>query len=117
MCKTKIFIKDIKAQSFVGIHDWEKKVENTLLISLEVTLRGRSLLKSDSISYTLDYNKLSEIVCNLAASRHFYLIETLAKEIVKEIKKYKFVKHCKAEVSKPNALKAGCGMVSVIYED
>ena len=77
----RFFLKQIETPCSIGIHDFERKAKQRILIDLEVLLDPQTEPQNDSIEEALDYDKICAGVIALATSKHFDLQETLASAI------------------------------------
>ena len=76
-----IFIKAFRAETLIGIYEWEKKVPQPLEIDIEIGLPGKAELTSDDIADTIDYGKVVGRVREVLASHSFSLLESLAEHL------------------------------------
>lgn len=80
-----IKINNMKFHSYIGVYAEEKKLGQNIEIDLLVKMKKKDISDnlSNTISYSSFYNEISSIIkCN-----NVDLIETLAQEIIKNIKK------------------------------
>jgi dihydroneopterin aldolase len=76
-----IFIADLRLDILVGVHDWERKVPQTVQLDLEIGLPDTGRPRSDRIAETIDYSKVVARVSASLADRNFLLIERLAEHV------------------------------------
>ena len=76
-----IFIKALRAETLIGIYEWERKIPQPLEIDFEIGLPGREELASDDIADTIDYGKVVGRVREVLASHSFSLLESLAEHL------------------------------------
>ena len=76
-----IFIADLRLDILVGVHDWERKVPQTVQLDLEIGLPDTGRPRSDRIAETIDYGKVVARVSASLAERHFFLVERLAEHV------------------------------------
>lgn len=75
----KIFLRGMKADTLIGVYDWERRQPQTLVIDLDIGLPPRS--GSDDIVDTVHYGEVCEAVRESLHGQQFFLIETLAEHI------------------------------------
>jgi len=78
-----ILVRDLRVESFIGIHKRERYVAQTVSIDLDIGLPGTAVFKSDKVADTIDYEQVALGIKALAASGHFRLVETLAERIAR----------------------------------
>ena len=76
----KIFLHGLKADTLIGVYEWERKQPQTLLIDLDIGLPPRRA-DDDDIGSTVHYGEVCDTVRNSLETRHFHLLETLAEHI------------------------------------
>jgi dihydroneopterin aldolase len=77
----KIILKNFETECSIGIHDFEKKNKQRVLINIEVHLVPRVQI-TDDIESVLDYDFMRQGILETTRDRHFNLQETLCYEIV-----------------------------------
>ena len=96
----------------VGVHTWEKRIIQRLLLNISIPSNFADC--ADDLTKTIDYAKLAEFVTTFVESNSFNLIETVADNVAKLIKKEFNLNQVTVSVSKPHAIKnAGDVRVSV----
>jgi len=88
-----IFLKHLKVDASIGIHDFERDARQSLWISVALILPRRTD-PSDDIGTVIDYDFIRDQILDLTATRHWDLQESLCEAIAD---------HC---VSKPGVLGA-----------
>ena len=76
-----IFIRDFRLPVSIGIHDFEKKGPQTVVVNVDLLLEAAEATHSDRIANVLNYDVVHDGIVALAKARHFNLQETLAREI------------------------------------
>ncbi len=77
----KIIISDLRVRATVGINRWEKAAPQVVALDLEIAVDAAKAAAADEIAATVDYKRVSRDITELAASRPYELIETLAEAI------------------------------------
>ncbi len=111
----KIFIKDLTAETTIGIFNWERDIRQKVVIDLEMEVDASIAASTDSISDALDYSKISQELLSHIEASHCFLVETLAEELAGIIlEKFKVV-WVRLRLTKPEALTKASG-VGVLIE-
>ena len=80
-----IFIRELRAEAWIGIYEWEKLKPQTLDFNLEIGVDTHRAGSSDNISDTVDYGKVVERIRADLKDQHFKLLEALAEHIAKVV--------------------------------
>ncbi len=80
-----IFIRELRAEAWIGIYEWEKLRPQTLDFNLEIGLDTHRAGSSDNIRDTVDYGKVVERIQSDLKEQHFKLLEALAEHITQVI--------------------------------
>lgn len=96
----KIFLRDVKFHTAIGVFDFERLVGNDFILNLSVEIDSTKEMEEDQLEGTLNYAELYEI-CNKEMSRGCQLIETVCLRIADKIKSlYPQVKSGEIEIVK-----------------
>lgn len=77
----KIFLYGMKADTLIGVYDWERQHQQTIVLDLEISV-SRFVDDLDDIGCTIHYGEVYELVCQHLSTRNFMLLETLAQDVV-----------------------------------
>ncbi len=111
----KIFIKELTAETTIGIFNWERDTRQKVIIDLEIEVDASTAASTDSISDALDYSEISqELLTHIEASDCF-LVETLAEQLADIILEKFKVAWVRLRLTKPEALTKASG-VGVLIE-
>lgn len=80
-----IFIRELRADAWIGIYEWEKLRPQTLDFNLEIGLDTHRAGESDNIRDTVDYGKVVERIRADLKDQHFKLLEALAEHIAQVV--------------------------------
>ena len=80
-----IFIRELRAEAWIGIYEWEKLRPQTLDFNLEIGLDTHRAGESDNIRDTVDYGKVVDRIRADLKDQHFKLLEALAEHIARVI--------------------------------
>ncbi|MBN2010556.1 dihydroneopterin aldolase [candidate division KSB1 bacterium] len=98
-------IKNLRLRAILGVHEWERKNKQDLIVNVEFEFDGRPAANSDQIEDTVDYKSIKKEVIKLVESSSFQLVETLVERICDLVMKDERVEQVSVEVDKPHALR------------
>ncbi len=99
-----IILKRIAVYANHGLLAEEERMGQRFFISLDCRLDLRPAGRSDSVSKTVSYDQLAEIVTSVSANRRFKLIEAFAEAIATDIlAKFKAINSLTVRIDKPSA--------------
>ncbi len=101
----KIFLRELKIDTIIGIWDWERKIRQTIVIDLEMSADIAKAAATDDIKDTLDYKGVAKRVQQFVAESSFQLVETLAERIAGIIRDEFDVAWVRVQVHKPGAIR------------
>jgi 7,8-dihydroneopterin aldolase/epimerase/oxygenase len=76
-----VSIRDLSVAAVIGVHPWEREVEQTLLVSVDMVADVRKAAASDELADALDYSAVAETIATVLREGKFRLIETAAERI------------------------------------
>lgn len=109
----KLDITALSVTTHIGVHDWEQRILQHLLI--DISMPTDCAAAKDELSNTIDYDQVCQRVTAFVESNQFKLIETVAEKVALLIKNEFKVSQLRIRVSKPSAIK-NAGDVSVTIE-
>ena len=98
----RLFFRDLRLQVSIGIHDFELKAPQTVVVSVDLTLSEPAKAHNDKIANVLDYDFIHNGIVELAKSRHFNLQETLCEAILDHCMKATQVVEARVSTEKPD---------------
>jgi dihydroneopterin aldolase len=101
----KIFIRELKTETIIGIFDWERQVKQTVIVDIEMGLDIRKAARSDSIDDTMNYKKVAKRVLAFVQESSFHLVETLGERIAMLILDEFAISNVRIVLSKPGAVR------------
>src|SRR5215510_15636558 len=78
----RLFFRDLRLKVSIGIHDFEQKAPQTVVINVDLLLAPADKAHGDRIANVLNYDTVRDGIVALAKSRHFNLQETLVDSIL-----------------------------------
>lgn len=76
-----IFIRECRADAWIGVYEWEQQQPQTLEFDIDIGLDTHTAGASDSIRDTIDYGKVVERLRADLKDARFKLLEALAEHI------------------------------------
>lgn len=73
-----VFLRGLRIAAVIGVHEWEKNIEQQLVLDLEMGADVARAAASDRIEDALDYEAVSRRLGQFVGESRFDLIETLA---------------------------------------
>lgn len=102
----KVFIKGLKADSVIGVYDWERKIRQQLIIDLELAADFSAAAASDALPDALDYAAISQSVIAAVEGASYQLLEALAEHLAALILARFPVQGLTLSITKPGAVPA-----------
>ncbi|PSJ79736.1 dihydroneopterin aldolase [Neisseria iguanae] len=99
----KIFLRGMKADTLIGVYDWERTHLQTLVLDLDIGVPEKSAA-SDDISNTVHYGEVCEAVRNSLYEQDFLLLEVLAEHVAKLILDNFHAQWVRVKIIKPGIL-------------
>lgn len=100
-----IFIDDLLVRCIIGIHEWERKARQDVLINIELEVDTSPAGTSDDFGDAVDYRALGKRVIEMAEKSAFQLVEALAEEVARLCLEDQRVGRARVRVEKPGALR------------
>jgi len=76
----KVFIEGLEVEAVIGIHDWERRIRQALVLDVELGFDNRIPAESDSLDDTLDYEAIGNRLREYMAQSSCGLVERLAEQ-------------------------------------
>jgi len=100
-----IIIRDLLLRGVIGVNDWEREVEQDILINLTLTTDLRAAGGSDDIEDTVNYRTLTKRIIDHVESHAPYTVEKLAQDLADLCLAEVGVQRARVRVEKPGALR------------
>jgi dihydroneopterin aldolase len=95
-----IFIREFRADAWIGVYEWEQQRPQTLEFDIDIGLDTHRAGNTDSIRDTIDYGKVVERVRSDLAEAKFKLLEALAEHVTQVLFKDFHAEWVKVSVAK-----------------
>lgn len=102
--KGAIGFEGLKISCIIGTHTHERTEAQPILVDLRVGTDFRPSAQTDSLSATVDYNKLSQIIVEEASKGQYRLLETLASHALDRILLNTLIQWAWIRLRKPQAI-------------
>jgi 7,8-dihydroneopterin aldolase/epimerase/oxygenase len=109
-----VFIRGLRLDAIIGIHDWEKQQRRPLIFDLECASDIPRAAASDQIADALDYAAVSARLTELVTDNRFELVETLAEHCAASLRREFGISWLRLTLHKPDAIGAGVDVGVVI---
>lgn len=100
-----IFLHELETRCVIGIFDWERKVNQTVKIDLEIPLDVRRAAKTDHVKDTVNYKAVAKRILSEVPKSRFQLVESLAEFIARLLLEEFRFKEVTVRVAKPGAIR------------
>lgn len=111
----RIFLHELKVDTIIGIWEWERRIRQTVVIDLEMSVDIAKAAATDDVADTLNYKSVAKRVQSFVADSSCQLVETLAERIAGIIREEHGVAWVRVRVNKPGAIR-GSKAVGVLIE-
>jgi len=100
-----INIENLRLRTTVGIYEWEQKVQQDIIINIEIEFDGAQAIETDAIEHTVDYKTITKKIITMVEDTKYNLIERISGDVVKLIMEDEKVQRASVKVDKPGALR------------
>jgi dihydroneopterin aldolase len=110
-----VYIRELKIDCVIGMYDWEREIQQTVALDLEMAHDISAAAASDAIEDTLNYKAVADALTAFVGSSEFLLVEAMAEQCAALVQRDFAVPWLRLRVSKPGAM-AAARDVGVIIE-
>ena len=103
--KRSVLIKNFIIHEIIGVHEHEKIKKQKIKFNIVVDVDQNVLPNEKDIKSIVDYEKITNNLKNLAKSKKYNFLESLAEDSFKEIFEDKRINSVKIKIEKPEAIK------------
>jgi 7,8-dihydroneopterin aldolase/epimerase/oxygenase len=101
----RIFLRGLAVDCIIGFIDWERRVKQTVVIDLEMSIDCRRVAIRDDVADTLNYKTVAKRLITFVQESKFNLVETLVERIAGLILEEFAVAWVRVTLSKPGAIR------------
>lgn len=76
-----VSVRDLRVRAVIGVHAWEREIEQTLVVSVDMAADVRKAAASDELADALDYSAVAAAIAAVLREGKFRLIETAAERV------------------------------------
>ena len=99
----RLFLRNYEVMINIGVHDFEKKGEQRVLINVDLYIPlEMSTPKDDQLHEVVDYDFMRETIAKRIAQGHVHLQETLCDDVVKAMLTHPRVRAAQVSTMKPD---------------
>ena len=99
----RMFLRNYEVQINIGVHEFEKKGEQRVLINIELYVPlEHSSPTEDKLHEVVDYDFMRETVARRMAQGHIHLQETLCDDVLTAMLKHPHVLAARVSTEKPD---------------
>ncbi len=103
--KRSVLIKNFIIHEIIGVHEHEKIKKQKIKFNIVIDVNQNVLPNEKDIKSIVDYEKITNNLKNLAKSKKYNFLESLAEDSFKEIFEDKRINSVKIKIEKPEAIK------------
>jgi len=101
----KIRIANLRLRTIIGTHDWERGVQQDVVVNITLDYDAAKAIASDDLRKTVDYKALTKQIIKEVEVSQFFLLEKLSGRILDIVKAHPAVREAVVRVDKPQALR------------
>ena len=101
----RIFLRGLAVDCIIGFIDWERRVKQTVVIDLEMSIDCRQAAIRDDVADTLNYKTVAKRLIAFVQESKFNLVETLVERIASLVLAEFSVEWVRVTLSKPGAIR------------
>ena len=99
----RLFLRDYEVLINIGVHDFEKKGEQRVLINVDLFIPlNESTPTHDSLDEVVDYDFMRSTIAKRMAEGHVHLQETLCDDVIKAMLAHPKVLAARVSTEKPD---------------
>jgi dihydroneopterin aldolase len=96
-----VSITDLSVDAVIGVYDWEREIEQSLIFSIDMAADVARAAASDDIADALDYSRIAATVKTVVTDGRFQLIETAAERVAERLLADHKLTWVRVKVAKP----------------
>ena len=101
----RIRITNLRLRTIIGTHDWEREVQQNVIINIILDYDAAKAIASDDLRKTIDYKALTKQIIKEVKASQFFLLEKLAGRVLDVVTAHPAVLEAVVRVDKPQALR------------
>lgn len=101
----RIFLRGLQTKCIIGFIDWERQLQQTVVIDLELPCDCARAAASDQVADTVDYKQVAKRVLSFVGESQFQLLETLAQRLAECLLQEFAIGWVRLSINKPGAIR------------
>ena len=101
-----VYIHDLRIETIIGIHDWERERRQIVSLNLEMGTDIRPAAATEEIALAVDYHAVAMRLIGYVEGSEFLLLETMAESIAALVMREFSVPWLRLRIGKPGAVAA-----------
>src|SRR3984957_7782188 len=101
----RIFLRGLAVDCIIGFIDWERRVKQTVVIDVEMSIDCRRAALRDDVADTLNYKTVAKRLIAFVEASSFILVETLTERTAALVLHEFGVAWVRVTLSKPGAIR------------
>ncbi len=110
-----VFLHGLRIETVIGAFDWERRIEQTVVLDLDLGFDIRGAAASDNLGDALNYKAVAKRLTAFVGAGQFHLVETLAERVAELLLEEFPIDWLRLRVNKPGAVR-GARDVGVLIE-
>ena len=98
-----VSVRDLSVAVVIGVHAWEREIEQTLVVSVDMAADVARAAATDDLADALDYSAVAATIAAVLREGRFRLIETAAERVAERLLADYGLTWLRLEVRKPIA--------------
>jgi dihydroneopterin aldolase len=111
----KLFLRELKIETVIGFHEWERRIKQTVSIDLEIGADSRAAAAVDTEAGALNYEAIARRLVEYVGAAQYRLVEALAEAVAGIVLGEFAAPWVKVTVAKPGAI-PGARDVGIVIE-
>ena len=102
-----ICINNLRLRTYVGIHEWEQRERQDVVITILIRCRKDALksCRTDAVADTINYKEITKRVIRRIEEHRFMLLEKLVQEVLDLVLSHPLAANAVVRAEKPGALR------------
>ena len=100
----KLFLRELKIETIIGFHEWERRIKQTVSVDLEIGADSRAAAAVDTEAGALNYEAIARRLVEYVGAAQYRLVETLAEAVARIVISEFAAPWVKVTIAKPGAI-------------
>jgi dihydroneopterin aldolase len=99
-----IFITNLMVPIIIGVPEWERAIKQNIFVDVLIDLKNNSTFENDSLTDTIDYAQVADVIRLEASENNKILLETFGEAVIKKLMGKFPIKSIQLKISKKKIL-------------